>query len=56
MSGGGPSLNRILRRALDRSFPYLQYLDEYGGTVFNKFQKDAVIPELHRLMPYAESE
>ena len=34
---------------------YLRYLDEYGDTVFNKFQMEAVIPELHRLMPHTRT-
>ena len=55
VTGGGHPLNWVLRRALDDSFAHLKYLDEYGDTVFNKFQMEAVIPELNRLMAHAQT-
>ncbi|MBI3647834.1 MAG: hypothetical protein HY240_03640 [Actinobacteria bacterium] len=55
MTGGGSPLNRVLGRALDESFTHLRFLDEYGETVFNTFQMEGVIPELHRLRSHAET-
>lgn len=53
--GGGHLLTDVLSRALDDSFVFLQYLNEYGDTVFNTLQMEAVIPELIRLMPYTHT-
>jgi hypothetical protein len=46
---GGPELNEVLWRHLDRSFTYLRHLDEYGTTTFNGLQMIDVLPELERL-------
>src|ERR1700741_1400530 len=53
---GGPELNEVLWRHLDRSFTYLRHLDEYGMTIFNDRQMADVLPELERLAATAETD
>lgn len=54
VAGGG--FNAILDRAFkDPSFTHIRLIDEYGTTIFNRVQLKEVLPELKRLVEFANS-